>query len=72
MIYKKISQILKQIIHKQQTNRRNGTLKIKDKLSVNAIEIFEYFIEFFINVGPSLSKNIPLQESDASDFIERL
>ena len=53
-------------------NRRNDTFKIKDKLSTNAIEMCEHFNEFFINVGPTLSKNIPLQDSGASDFIERL
>ena len=65
-------QILKQVINKQQMNRRNNTFKIKNKLSTNAIEICEHFNEFFINVGPTLSKNIPLQDSGSSDFIERL
>ena len=65
-------QILKQVINKQQMNRRNGTFKIKDKLSTNAIEICEHFNEFFINVGPTLSKNISLQDSGAYDLIERL
>ena len=53
-------------------NRRDDTFKTKDKLSTNAIEICEHFNEFFINVGPTLSKNIPLQDSGASDLIERL
>ena len=46
--------------------------KIKDKLSTNAIEMCEHFNEFFINVWPTLSENIPLQDSGASDFIEKL
>ena len=33
---------------------------MKYKLSTDAIEICENFNEFFINVGPTLSKNIPL------------
>ena len=53
-------------------NRRNDTFKIKDKLSTNAIEICGHFNEFCITVGPTLSKNIPQQDSGASDFIERL
>ena len=59
-------------MNNQQMNRRNDTFWIKDKLSTNAIEIYEHFNEFFINVGPTLSKNIPLQDFSASDFIERL
>ena len=53
-------------------NRRNDTFKIKDTLSTNAIEICAHFNKFSINVGPTLSKNIPLQDSGASNFIERL
>ena len=41
-------QILKQVINKQQMNRRNDTFKIKDKLSTNAIQICEHFNELFI------------------------
>ena len=65
-------QILKQIINKQKMNRRNDTFKIKDTLSTNAIEICAHFNIFSINVGPTLSKNIPLQDSGASNFMERL
>ena len=66
-------QILKQIINKQQMNRRNDTFfKIKDKLSTTAIESCEHFNDFFINVGPTPSKNIPLLDSGASAFIESL
>ena len=32
----------------------------------------EDFNEFFINVGPTLNKNIHPQATNASDFIERL
>ena len=64
--------ILKQIINKQKINKMNDTFRIKDKLSTNAVEICEHFNEFFINVGPTLSKNIPPQDCNASDFIERL
>ena len=64
--------ILKQIINKQKINKMNDTFRIKDKLSTNAVEICEHFNEFFINVGPALSKNIPPQDCNASDFIERL
>ena len=64
--------ILKQIINQQKINKMNDTFKIKYKLSTNAVEICEHFNEFFINVGPTLSKNIPPQDCNASDFIERL
>ena len=64
--------ILKQIIDKQKINKMNDTFRIKDKLSTNAVEICKHFNEFFINVGPTLSKNIPPQDCNASDFIERL
>ena len=50
----------------------NDTFRIKDKLSTNAVEICEHFNELFINVGPTLSKNNPQQDCNASDFIERL
>ena len=48
----------------------NDTFRIKDILSTNAVEICEHFNEFFINVGPTLSKNIPPQDCSASDFID--
>ena len=64
--------ILKQIIHKQKINKMNDTFRIKDKLSTNVVEICEHFSELFINVGPTLSKTIPQQDCNATDFIERL
>ena len=60
------------MINKQQTNRRNDIFKIEDKFSTNAIEMCEHFDKLFLNVLPTLTRNIPLQDSDASDFIERL
>ena len=70
--FKNIRIIYKNVANNQQMNRRNDTFKIKDRLSTNAIEICEHFHEFLINVGPTLSKNIPLQDFSASDLIERL
>ena len=65
-------QILKQIIHKQKMKEMNDTFRIEEKLSTNTVEIGEHFNKLSFNVGPTLSKNIPQQDCNASDFIERL
>ena len=46
--------------------------ELKTSFLLMLLKYVNISMDFFINVGPTLSKNIPPQDSNASDFIVRL
>ena len=56
---KKSWQTLKEIINKKQASGASSRFMVNNKIITDKKEICDGFNSFFINVGPSLSKNIP-------------
>ena len=69
---KKTWQIIKVLINKQRSISLQKEFKFGDKIITNSPQICEKFNDFFINIGPNLSKDIPCQNKRAVDYVEKM
>ena len=58
---KKTWQIIKVLINKQKSISLQKEFKFGDEIITNSLQICEKFNDFFINIGPNLSKDIQCQ-----------
>ena len=62
---------MKTIINKSGVSPPQSVFKIGDRITENPGEICEHFNDFFINVGPNLSKKIVSQSKDITEYMSR-
>ena len=67
---KKSWDIIKQVINKKQTRRVSTEFLIEDVITTDYKVIANKFNEFFINVGPTFAKNIPLSNTDPTSYLK--
>ena len=63
--------ILKTIINKNSKKQIQTSFKSGDSIIENPTEICEKFNEFFINIGPTLSRKIPKIDKSATQYLTR-
>ena len=68
---KKIWQILKEIINRNQRSSISSRFMINNQIVINKQTIADGFNSFYINVGPTLAKNIPNVNKTPCSFIKR-
>ena len=68
---KKTWQILKEIINKNSKSSISSRFLVNNQIIINKQTIADGFNSFYVNVGPTLAKNIPQVNKEPSSFIKR-
>ena len=63
---------IKVLINKQRSISLLKEFKFGDEIITNSQQICEKCNDFFINIGPNLSKDIPCQNKRAVDYVEKI
>ena len=62
--------VIKSVINKTKHNHTScNKLLINDKITSDNNDIAKHFNDFFVNIGPSLAKNIPKASREPASFI---
>ena len=66
---KKSWQVIKTVINKRKYNPINTKFKCNDKITEDGQVISDKFNNFFVNVGTTLAKNIPLSNKSPIEYM---
>ena len=67
---KKSWQILKEIINKKKASGCSSRFLVNNKIVTNKIDICNGFNSFFVNIGPTLAKDIPNIDKSPRSFMK--